>query len=1126
MDKILLIRTRHVRIELLTMLLAALFGVNISLSASVPVTSDLILHFDAGSIDNLNDGESVNVWPDISGQNNNAVVGGDANASPVYKQDVLNDNPVVRFTADNCYFTFNDISNIRTVFWVCKEDPAATGNRFLLGHSDYWDFHRGWYNIWDSTWTSSYILNGITRLDGTVVSGTSTSIPNDRFSIISLKTTWNVRANQLSRDRDNTAAGWHGDIAEIIIYSRALSDSEIADVEGYLNQKYFPESEPLFHEVSSPDGKLTALLLVNSDSHLAYSLQINGVVVLEESLLGISIDGFDIGQSISVDWEQEPQEISNVYPWRGLKSEVLNHYITVSFPVTHIQTGFIWNLEVRVYNDGFAYRYIIPVSGTHTINGESSQWVLPYNSEIWYQTETSHYEGYYHKSPPSFIDAGTPIGFPVVAELNGNSGYLFISEGALSNYSGMTLRTTGTNKLVSTFENRTYHDSEMTDSNFNISGSFTTPWRITGVLDNLNELVNCDLVHNVCPPADPDIYPDGINSDWIIPGRATWGWWHDADPADFDLQKDYIDEAALLDCRYYVADGGWWGWAGNGHDEYYYLKQLCDYASQKNVGIFVWAWLGSYQSQYQRASFFSKLKNAGAAGVKFDFNNSESLESVQLYEDTLRDAAKYELMINYHGMIKPTGKQRTFPNEITREGVIGLEWNRWDNIPPSHYATIPFTRLVAGHGDTTPCTLDPASLRGATYAFQIASAVVHHSPLLHWAEQPDMLLSSKAVNLIRKIESCWDETFVLSGSQIGSLAAMAKRKGNEWFVGILNGNADSSVQYNLDLSFLEPGYYYAQIVRDDTSNAPGMVVRNVVVSAGQQLAISLAKGGGYVANFSKLALSPLGGWFVGAQQVSIDSFYSDSEIHYTLDGSEPDISSPLYVNPINIDISCLIRAKVIAGEGISHDVKGWFYIIPPIPSLPDVYLSDLNWISASVDSNIPRKDRSIEGNILKVAGHSYQRGIGVHADSEIVYDLLPEYTRFVSTVGIDDEIVLNKASVVFSVEIDGQVFAQSPLIRHDGETQFWNFNVYIPVGSQKLKIKSWSTYDGSSYDHADWVNSGFVCGSDMDDLLAISQIWLNEDCVNSPTCLDYDFNSDSNIDLLDFSIIAKDWISR
>jgi alpha-glucosidase len=823
------------------MIILILLTSHLTVAASVPVTRGLVMHLDASSITGAADGDVISVWPDISGRANNALSGSGAVDLPVYRTAMLNNRPAVHFGPGNCYMSFNELSAIRTVFWICKEDPAATGNRFLLGHSNYWDFHRGWRKIWDGTWASPYVLNGKTRLNGTLVNGSQTAVPMERFSLISLVTTGSVRANQLTRDRDNTAAGWHGDIAELLVYTSALTATEIASVESYLNQKYFPVSAPSSCVIFSPDGRLSASVIIDQNGHLACSLAKAGVPVLQESRIGIRVNGIDLAQGVTADWNQAPQQINQTYPWRGLKSQVVNLYNTVSFPITHLQSGMSWTFECRLYNDGLTYRYIVPGSGTRIVNGEATEWRLPPSASIWYQTQTVHYEGYYSRQAPSAIEPGTPIGFPVVAELPAGTGYAFLTEAALDNYSGMTLRTTASSTLLSTFENRTFYDGTQTAVDFTCSGAITTPWRITAAVDNLNDLVNCDIVHNVCPSPDPARYPDGLLTDWIKPGKATWNWWHEGDVTNFELQKEYVDEAAELNCQYYVADGGWWGMGEDDpyHDEYDYLKWLCDYAAQKNIRIHVWAWLGSYMTTAQRASFYGKLKTAGAAGVKFDFNNSESPDSIRLYKNALLEAADYQLMINFHGMVKPAGESRTWPNELTREGVIGLEWDMWDDIPPSHFATIPFTRLVAGHGDTTPCTLDPAFLRGTTYAFQIASAVVHHSPLLHWAEQPDLYLSSKAVDIIRKIEPCWDQTLVLDGSQIGSLAAFAKRKDHEWFVGILNAAA-SPAAYTLDLSFLDPGSYYAQIVRDDTQNRPEMSVENSLVTGGKSLSINMS----------------------------------------------------------------------------------------------------------------------------------------------------------------------------------------------------------------------------------------------------------------------------------------------
>jgi alpha-glucosidase len=1096
-------------------------------SATAPITNGLVLHLDASSIVGLSDGAAVSMWTDLSGTGHNATCqSAGTDDKPVYKVNALNGRPVVRFGAKNSWFSFNAITNIRTVFWVCKEDPSAYLNRFLLGHSTYYDFHRGGWNIWDSYWANSRIVNGTTRLNGSVINGTTTAVPTNQYALISLVTTGNVRANQLTRDRDYTDHSWYGDIAEMLVYNRALTTTEINTVESYLNQKYFPlSSTPISYEISSPNDSVVASIIVDGSSHLAFSLEKAGLAVIDKSWMGITVDGTDLGQGVTIDTNQPISEVNETYPWRGLKSKVINHYKTVSFSVTHTQSGTVWTLECRIYDDGFAYRYIVPGSGSRTVNLESTEWVLPPSSYMWYQTETQHYEGYYIRQAPAAITSGTPIGFPVTVELPGGAGYALITEGALDNYSGMTLRSTGTSKLTSTFENRTYYEGAVTSALFTLNGTITSPWRITMAANDLNGLVNCDMVHNVCPPPNPVYYPEGIQAGWIKPGKATWNWWHNGDAANFELQKEYVNEAAELGCQYYVADAGWWGWANSQHNEYYYLGQLCSYAAAKNIEIHVWAALVDYQNASTRRTFFNNLRNAGAAGVKFDFNNSESPYSIQLYKDTLLDAASYNLMINFHGMVKPTGEPRTWPNEITREGVIGLEWDLWDDIPPSHFATTPFTRMVIGHADTTPCTLDPDYLRGTTYAFQIATAVVHNSPLLHWAEQPDLLLASKAVEMIRKIESNWDETIVLRGSQIGSLAAFAKRKGNEWFVGILNGNASSSAQYTLDLSFLDSGQYYAHIIKDDTSNRPEFIVENTTVTGGQQLTVNLAVGGGYIANFSKLALSPLGGWFVDAKSVAVNSLYANSVINYTIDGSEPNASSPQYISPITVNSSCLLRAKIISGDGAGHETRGWFKIIPPAPPMPDVYLSDLNWISETAGWGPPKKDFSVQNNALRVAGSTYSKGIGTHADSEIIYNIQPGYSRFVAKVGIDDEITLDKASIVFSVVIDGITTAASPVIRHDGSTEFWHFNVAISPGSQQLKIVSSATNDGIDYDHADWVNAGFILGYDFYDLMNMADHWLETGCTGGGTCGGMDLDNSGLIDFTDFTIVADDWIN-
>jgi hypothetical protein len=206
--------------------------------AALPVTSGLVLHLDANSITGLTNGQNVTSWPDTSPAGNNATLGTDSVVNiPTYVTNAINGKPIVRFSNPDGYFTFPELTTIRTVFWVLAEDPAASGNHFLLGHSTAYDFHRGWYNYWDGYWANAYVRNGVTKQNGYVVIGTSTEVSMD-YSISSLVTTGNCKANQLTRDRTNNAASWQGDIAEVIIYNRPLTDAEENQVGYYLAQKY------------------------------------------------------------------------------------------------------------------------------------------------------------------------------------------------------------------------------------------------------------------------------------------------------------------------------------------------------------------------------------------------------------------------------------------------------------------------------------------------------------------------------------------------------------------------------------------------------------------------------------------------------------------------------------------------------------------------------------------------------------------------------------------------------------------------------------------------------------------------------------------------------------------------
>ena len=330
----------------------------------------------------------------------------------------------------------------------------------------------------------------------------------------------------------------------------------------------------------------------------------------------------------------------------------------------------------------------------------------------------------------------------------------------------------------------------------------------------------------VCvPPPDKQLFPDGIKTDYLKPGRCLWQWWAYNDPGtEWSKQHWFIDQAAALNCQYYLVDEGWenpkQGWSTEDKSAWERMRELCDYGSAKGVHIWLWRgwtrndkrfWSG-IETPEKREAFFRNCAEAGVKGTKIDFMDSQSHEMLAFYEDCLRVGAKHKIMVNFHGANKPAGEARTWPNEMTREGIRGLEYNKWSTLPPQHYATLPFTRYLAGHGDFTPTTLQQQFLKGTTVAQQLACAVVTTSPILCWADKPELYLESPVVDFIREVPPVWDETRVLPGSRIGDLAVLARRSVNLWYVGIINGAEKRS--YTLDLSFLGRGKHLADFFSD------------------------------------------------------------------------------------------------------------------------------------------------------------------------------------------------------------------------------------------------------------------------------------------------------------------------
>ncbi|MFH1538867.1 MAG: glycoside hydrolase family 97 N-terminal domain-containing protein, partial [bacterium] len=257
------------------------------------------------------------------------------------------------------------------------------------------------------------------------------------------------------------------------------------------------QSADVFADVSiqSPGRTVEAVIGVDDAGRLGYALTRPGGAVVDRSPMGVTVDGADLGLGVSLG-EPEWSYVDVTHPARGVHSVAVDRHTGAKIPVKHAGSGTEYFLEFRVYDDGAAYRYVIPGAGKRKVSGEASAWRLPAGCEIWYQTNLNNYEGEFHKVKAEKVDAGDRLGLPVTVELPGG-GYAALTEGALFNYSGMSLKAMGDNTFAAEFVDD--------PGGWTLEGEISTPWLITIAVDDLNALVISDIIANVNEPPAPEL---------------------------------------------------------------------------------------------------------------------------------------------------------------------------------------------------------------------------------------------------------------------------------------------------------------------------------------------------------------------------------------------------------------------------------------------------------------------------------------------------------------------------------------------------------------------------------------------------------------------------------------------
>lgn len=576
--------------------------------------------------------------------------------------------------------------------------------------------------------------------------------------------------------------------------------------------------------VSSPDGSVTASVDIK-DGRLCYSVRQNGESVISDSHIGIDFEGSSFTNGVSV-VSRRDASIDEVYSMPSGKAEqYINRANEMVLSVTNGEDEL--ELYVRAYDDGAAYRYgygadTRAVKETADIAFSSASlaaYCAPYEKcyeSLYTASELGRLNGNY-SMPLTVQTSDDTYAMLFEADLNGS-------------YCGSMITASGTNTLSLTWD-------EKQNEPVNISAPFLSPWRAVAV-GSLDDIVQTQLAENLCPPSE-------ISDDsWIRPGIADWTWFNGDPTNDPAVYKEYIDFAAEMDWQYILLDEGWQPLKSNidGRKSYEGLsdwtQEVLDYASSKGIGVFVWAPYWDLDTPEKRERL-AEWADMGIKGVKIDFFNSETQETLALCDEITEEAARLRLMVNLHGCNKPSGERRTYPNLITREGVYGTEhflsgagWGP----TAEHNCILPFTRNAVGPMDYTPAISDYNESH-FTDAHKAALAVIFESGVQCFSDKPERYRQSPLYDFLKGFPAAWDETRLLSGDA-GKSIVMMRRNEDEYYIGSICTAARNE---DIRLDFLGTGEYMAEIYTDGED---GIAKKCAIVKNGDIINIKQNENGG------------------------------------------------------------------------------------------------------------------------------------------------------------------------------------------------------------------------------------------------------------------------------------------
>jgi alpha-glucosidase len=617
--------------------------------------------------------------------------------------------------------------------------------------------------------------------------------------------------------------------------------------------------------VSSPDGRIEADIWLDAQGAPHYSVRLSGKEILAPSRLGLIRDDADFSQRLRLASVSPVEQVRDSYEMRTSKRRI-NHYLANRRTV-HLRNAGGEQLQIifQLSNDGVAFRYFFPqeTRDIRRVRAETSSFRFLSGTQAYLQPVAVAKTGFGETNPSyeeiyeQAVSVGTPssgAGWAFPALFRSGDTWLLLSETGLGrNYCGARLQSRWRDPEYTIAFPSPLEGTSGGPVNPESKLPWLTPWRLI-VIGNLATIVESTLGTDLAdkPTADQQTPADA-------PGKASWSWPLLGDAkTDAETQRRFIDYAAQMGWRYTLIDALWDQQIG-----YEKLKELVEYGRSKNVRILVWYnsagdWNTAPQTprnvmltRESRMREFARLKAIGIAGLKVDFFAGDGQSTIAYYHDILEDAARYGLLMNFHGSTLPRGWHRTYPHLMTMEAVRGLEYVTFDQKnaedEPSHAAMLPFTRNVFDPMDFTPVVLDriPGIERRTSSAFELALSVLFTSGIQHYAEIPEGM--AKAPDYVQaflgQVPSIWDDVRFLAGDP-GKYVVLARYGGGHWYVAGIN--ADKSKRtLHLDLSTIGASVSGSLII-DGEEGSSSFQRRALALGPTKIVDIELKPRGGFV----------------------------------------------------------------------------------------------------------------------------------------------------------------------------------------------------------------------------------------------------------------------------------------